>query len=159
MKSVKVISDKLLIGRNEWFSLSEFNIPLIKGKIDTGAKTSSLHAFDIQASIKDGIDIVEFKIHPLQNNTTITIACRTPIIDERYIMSSSGHKEKRFVVQTLLKIANVAWNVEMTLSNRDPLKYRMLIGREALKNKVLIDPSLICNQKKYSRKQTMDYYI
>ncbi|MCF6765821.1 RimK/LysX family protein [Thiotrichales bacterium 19S3-7] len=158
MKRLKIINQQLLIGRNEWFSLPRLNIPLIKGKIDTGAKTSSLHAFDIKAGKRNGKAIVYFKMHPLQGDTSISICCAADIVDERLIMSSNGHKEKRFVIETELGMNELIWKVQVTLSNRDPLKYRMLIGREALKNKVLIDPSLSCNQKKYSKLQSLSYY-
>ena len=146
----KTIGNKLLIGRAEWCSLVNLGIPLIKAKIDTGAKTSAIHAFNMKSYIKNKIDYVAFDIFPLQGDSDKLIKCVAPIIDERFITSSNGHKELRYVIKTDLFIANKHWPIELTLSNRDPLRYRILLGREALNKKVIIDPSLNCNQGKLS---------
>lgn len=139
---------KLLIGRDEWCQLPDLRISAIKAKIDTGAKTSALHAFNIKRIKKNQKRYVKFDIHPLQGDNHTLVTCRAPIVDERHIMSSSGHIEHRYVIQTTVAIGNQQWPIEVTLSNRDPLRYRMLLGREALNNRVLIDPTLTCHQKK-----------
>lgn len=158
MKYPKQYGNKLLIGRDEWLCFEELALPLIKAKIDTGAKTSAIHAFNIHYKKHNAIDMVYFDVHPLQGNTTQTVHCQAPVIDRRNIMSSNGHQEKRYVISLLMNIANQCWPIELTLSNRGPLKYRLLIGREALKCRVLIDPSLSCHQKKITNKEAMSFY-
>lgn len=144
--------DKLLIGRDEWCTLPDLRVRAIKAKIDTGAKTSALHAFNIRRVKINNKRYVKFDIHPLQSDNKTIISCVAPIIDQRHIMSSSGHIEHRYVIQTMLSISNTEWSIQVTLSNRDPLRYRLLLGREALNNRVLIDPSLTCYQKKLRHK-------
>ena len=143
----KLKREKLLVGRDEWCRLPDLHITAIKAKIDTGARTSALHAFNIKPIKKDHKRYVKFDIHPMQGDDHVLITCKAPIFDERHIMSSSGHIEHRYVIQTTLTIGGQSWPIEMTLSNRDPLRYRMLLGREALNNRVLIDPNLTCHQK------------
>lgn len=147
-KKIRKPREKLLIGRDEWCQLPDLHIPAIKAKIDTGAKTSALHAFNIKRIQKNQKRYVKFDIHPLQGDDHTLVTCRAPIVDERHIMSSSGHIEHRYVIQTTVAIGNQQWLIEVTLSNRDPLRYRMLLGREALNSRVLIDPNLTCHQKK-----------
>ena len=131
----------LYVGWQEWASLPELQLPLIKAKVDTGAKTSSLHAFDIVPFRRRSKDYVRFKIHPLQNNQRLTVTCEAPLLDYRAVMSSNGSREQRYVVETLLGLANHQWRIQLTLSNREPLRFRMLLGREALAQKVIVDPA------------------
>lgn len=149
---------RLLIGRHEWCQLPELKIPAIKAKIDTGAKTSALHAFNIHALRKHNKEYVQFDIHPLQNDERILISCAAQLIDERHITNSSGHKEHRLVILTPIILGDQQWEIEVTLSNRDPMRYRMLLGREALNNRVLIDPSLSCHQKRITRNSALKLY-
>lgn len=158
MKTQQRIDDKLLIGRDEWVSLPDLSLPIIKAKIDTGAKTSSIHAFNILQEKDKGIDTVFFDVYPLQGNNEITINCQSPIVDQRIVMSSNGHKENRYVISSHLHLAGVSWPIEITLSNREPLKYRLLLGREALKKYVLIDPNLSCHQKKITAIESLSFY-
>jgi len=155
---VKWIEDKLLVGRDEWCALPEFGIPAIKAKIDTGAKTSSLHAFNIETYTKRQQKYVMFDIHPLQANNTCSRRVKAKVIDERYVMSSNGHKELRYVISTMLNIDVNSWEIELTLSNRDPLRYRLLLGREALDHRVLINTALSCNQGHISSKRMKILY-
>ncbi|MDF1757230.1 MAG: RimK/LysX family protein [Legionellaceae bacterium] len=134
--------DKLLIGRSEWCSLPELSVPAIKAKIDTGAKTSSIHAFNVKKSQIDNQTWVEFEVHPVPGNDNLIIFCKKLMIDERSIMSSNGLKEVRPVISTTLQLGSREWPIELTLSNREPLKHRMLLGREALAKFVIIDPAL-----------------
>lgn len=155
---VRYIGDKLLIGRNEWCQLPDLNIPAIKAKIDTGAKTSAIHAFNIKPIQIKGKDYVKFDVHPVQGRDDIIVSCKSLIHDERLIMSSNGHKEHRFVITTPLRIGNKIWDIELTLSNRDPLRYRMLLGREALNNRTFIYSGITCNHGVVSRKMLMGIY-
>ena len=159
MESTKLaIKNRLLIGRDEWCQLPDLHIPAIKAKIDTGAKTSALHAFNIRRVKKNQKKYVRFDIHPLQSDDKTLVSCIAPLIDERHIMSSSGHIEHRYVIRTTLVICEQQWEMEVTLSNRDPLRYRLLLGREALNSRVLIDPSLSCHQKKIKYKKALKLY-
>lgn len=154
-KKKKVVDGKLLIGRYEWCALPDLNIPIIKGKVDTGAKTSAIHAFNIKHQIINKKPHALFDIHPLQSNTDICINCRAPIIDERDIMSSNGHIEKRYIIETLFELGDHAWMIELSLSNRDPLKFRLLLGRQALRKRVLIDPDHASYQRCITNNDTI----
>ncbi len=129
-----------IIGFREWISLPELNIPALKAKVDTGAKTSSLHAFDIKVVTKNGIRYVKFKVHPIQKNEGIVVVCLAPLADQRIVSDSGGHKERRYVIQTQIQMGGLKKTIQLTLTNRQSMKYRMLIGREALKQ-FYIDPS------------------
>ena len=155
--TLRYVSDKMIIGRSEWCGLFELDIPCIRAKIDTGAKTSAIHAFNIQPIRYRGQDYVKFNVHPIQRNQQIAVSCRAKIIDQRYVMSSNGHRENRFVIETELTIGDEAWPIEVTLSNRDPLRFRMLLGRQALQY-VLIDPSHIYMQGRLSRQAASRFY-
>ncbi len=138
--SEKSKKSRILVGWHEWCSLPELGIPAIKAKIDTGARTSSLHAFDIKTSHHEQHNRVHFSIHPIQGNNNIVINCHATIYDERYITSSSGHKELRCVILTKLVLGDITQEIQLTLSDRDPLRFRMLLGREALSKCVIINP-------------------
>ena len=146
------------IGWQEWLELPELGVPAIKAKIDTGAKTSSLHAYNIQRKRRNHRDYVSFMVHPIQGIDTLEIPCCVPIIDIRGVMSSNGHIEQRYVIRTSLVLGNKKWDIELTLSNRDPLRFRMLLGREALREKVIIDPSRSTLVKKYTKKDLKAIY-
>jgi len=133
-------SGKIILGKEEWCGLPELGLPSIKVRIDSGAKTSSLHAFNIHTFTEDGNKHVHFDIHPIQNNRRIIQSCRGLVIDRRNIKSSSGETERRHVIKTLLRLGEDAWEIEVSLTNRDSMGYRMLLGREAMQGRVLIDP-------------------
>lgn len=132
-----------LLGWREWCRLPDLHLPLIKAKIDTGAKTSAIHAFDIKPFTKKGIGYVGFSVHPIQGNDKIVTKCSAKIKDQRMVTSSNGSRERRYVIDTELQFENIddVWNIELTLSNRDPLRYRMLLGREALRDFIIINPN------------------
>lgn len=155
----KLLNKKLLIGRSEWCGLPNLNIPAIKAKIDTGAKTSSIHAYNINSFKQRGRLMVAYELHPIQGNEKCTVQCHSEVFDKRAVMSSNGHKEQRFVIQTLLRLGEECWQIELTLSNRDPLRFRLLLGREALSHKVIIDPALSYNQQKISKKEQHELLI
>lgn len=140
------LNEKSLIGWKEWCALPILDVYPIRAKIDTGAKTSALHAVNIETYVHRGMEYVRFKVFPHQHDHLGARICRTPLHDYRYVMSSNGHREKRFVIQTTLVIGSEVFDAELTLTNRAPLVYRMLIGREALKKRFLIDPSLAHEQ-------------
>jgi ribosomal protein S6--L-glutamate ligase len=133
---------KIIVGSEEWCSFPELGIPAIKARVDSGAKTSSIHAFNIHKFRRDGESWVSFEVHPLQNNRRTVIRCERPIIDRRNIKSSTGISETRYVINTPMKVGADVWEIELTLTNRDSMGYRMLLGREAMSGRMLVDPSL-----------------
>ena len=132
--------NKVIFGSEEWFSFPDLGIPKIKARVDSGAKTSALHAINISPFLKDGANWVKFDINPIQNNLKTILHCEAPLVDKRYVKSSSGFREQRYVIQTTLDIGNASWTIEMTLTNRDSMGFRMLLGREAMSGRVLVDP-------------------
>ncbi|GGB80958.1 alpha-L-glutamate ligase [Flavobacterium suaedae] len=134
------MSEKVIVGSEEWCSLPQLGIPTIKVRVDSGAKTSSLHALNINVFQKDGEDWVKFDINPIQNNAKTIINCEAPLVDKRIVKSSSGFREKRLVVKTQLQLGNESWDIELTLTNRDSMGFRMLLGREAMSGRILVDP-------------------
>jgi len=131
---------KIILGSEEWCSLPELGIPTIKARVDSGAKTSALHAINIAPFKKEGQNWVKFDINPIQNNVKTIIHCESPLVDKRIVKSSSGFREERYVIQTNLEIGNAKWVIEMTLTNRDSMGFRMLLGREAMIGRVMVDP-------------------
>ena len=141
--------NKIILGSEEWCSFPELGIPAIKARVDSGAKTSALHAINIAPFTKEGINWVKFDINPIQNNLKTVIHCEALLIDKRVVKSSSGFREQRYVIQTEIKIGDDIWKIEMTLTNRDSMGFRMLLGREAMSGRILVDP-----EQKYLLGQT-----
>jgi hypothetical protein len=139
-KDQEMDATRLLIGWREWVSLPGLGLPAIKAKADTGARTSSLHAFDISTYSERGKLKVRFRIHPLQARDDIVVNCHALIVDHRYVSDSGGHREKRYVIETPLRIGELEYPIEITLANRESMAHRMLIGRAAMKP-LVIDPN------------------
>lgn len=135
-----LIDTRMLLGWREWLSLPVLKIPAIKAKIDTGARTSALHAFRLETYRANGLDMVKFDIHPLQKRTDIVLTCSAEIIDYRRVSDSGGHHEMRYVIKTPVSIGEAVWEIEITLTDRDTMQFRMLLGRTGLKGEALIDP-------------------
>jgi len=147
------------IGWKEWFGLNDLGLPAIKGKIDTGAKTSSLHAFNIENFYIENVEYVKFDIHPLQKNKNSAHCCVAQVIDRRMVSDSSGRKEKRFVIESDLLIGETKTKIELTLANRDSMAFRMLLGREAIKQtQMLVDVSKSFVQGAKKRKEISQLY-
>ncbi|QGY41991.1 ATP-dependent zinc protease [Pseudodesulfovibrio cashew] len=132
----------MTIGWREWISLPDFFVPAIKAKIDTGAATSAIHAFDVTTFTRDGQRFVRFCIHPLQGRDDISIPCEAPLLDKRKVKNSGGRSQERYVVGTTLEVAGRRWPIELTLTSRDEMKFRMLLGRSAMRGRLVVDPHL-----------------
>jgi len=149
---------KIIVGSEEWFSFPGLGIPAIKARIDSGAKTSSMHAFNIQKFRREGESWVSFEVHPLQNDRQTVIRCERPLIDKRTVKSSSGVSETRYVVSATIKAGSETWDIELTLANRDSMGYRMLLGRQAMNGRMLVDPSLNCCLGEVSEESLNEMY-
>lgn len=145
-------SSKIIVGWQEWCALPALNLPAIKSKIDTGAKTSALHASEIRPFHRHGSLFVHFTVHPLQRSLKFETVCTALVHDQRTVMNSGGQKELRYVIQTSIQLQEMIWTIEITLTNRDPMSFRMLLGRNALKGHAVVDPSKILCQGKQSAK-------
>lgn len=129
-----------VLGWREWASLPDFDVEAIKVKLDTGARTSSLHAFDLTRFERDGRAMVRFEVHPVQRSADDAVVVEAEVVDERWIRNSGGGRELRPVIETTIGIGERSWPIELTLTRRDEMGFRMLLGRQALKRKALVDP-------------------
>jgi ribosomal protein S6--L-glutamate ligase len=134
------MQQKVIVGCEEWCSLPAIGIPTIKARVDSGAKTSALHAINIKTYSKDNQEWVKFDINPIQNNAKALIHCEAQLVDQRIVKSSSGFREKRYVISTNVSLGGKVWEIELTLTNRDSMGFRMLLGREAMSGRVMVDP-------------------
>ncbi len=150
--------NKIIVGREEWCSFPGLGVPAIKARVDSGAKTSSMHAFNIQKFRRDGESWVSFEVHPLQNDRRTVIRCERPVIDKRIVKSSSGISETRYVVSATIKAGIETWDIELTLANRDSMGFRMLLGREAMSGRMIVDPSLSFCLGEVSSEALNEYY-
>lgn len=155
MDHLEKMHGKTVIGWREWTSFPQLNIPAIKFKTDTGAKTSCLHSFKQDFFTKDGRQWIRFGIHPLQRRRDVEIFCEAPIIDFRKITNSGGQTEERPVISSQIVLGKSSWDIELTLTDRDSMKFRMLLGRNAMEDRLIVDPS---RSYVLGRKQGLLYY-
>ena len=142
-----------VIGWREWLSLPDIGIEHIKVKVDTGARTSALHAFFVEPFIKHGKEWVRFGIHPVQQNSSHVVECEMPVKDRRVVSDSGGHREERYIIETTLQMGEYSWIAELTLTDRDSMRFRMLLGRTALEDRFLVNPVASYNVGKKPRKK------
>ena len=128
-----------IIGWREWVSLPDLKIKKIKVKVDTGARTSSLHAYDIQKYSRSGKDFVKFKIHTDQGNVTKPLSLHHKVLEYRKVKSSNGQSELRPVILTDIELLGERWPIEITLTNRDEMGFKMLLGRASFRGKFLVN--------------------
>ncbi|MBA3661457.1 MAG: ATP-dependent zinc protease [Gammaproteobacteria bacterium] len=130
-----------LIGWREWVKLPDLNIAQIKAKIDTGARTSALHAFSLEPFTEHGQEKIRFAIHPFQHDVKNITNCVADIVDRRVVTDSGGHEEERYVIQTMITIGIQSWPIEITLTERENMLFRMLLGRSALRKRFIVNPA------------------
>lgn len=130
-----------IIGWREWVALPGLSVDQIKCKVDTGAKTSALHTFFIEPFQKKNKEHIRFGLHPLQRSKDKEIICTCKIEDRRIVTDSGGHREQRYVIKTPIKLGSHIWNAEFTLTDRENMLFRMLLGREAIKNRFIVNPA------------------
>jgi hypothetical protein len=145
---------KPAIGWREWVALPQLAIPRIKAKIDTGARSSALHAIAVRTYELGGKEYVSFKVHPRQRDTKLTVVAEAEVLEYRPVRSSTGHLTTRPVIKTDVEILGKRWPIELTLTNRDEMGFRMLLGREAIRGRLLVDPGRSYYGGKPVRKKT-----
>jgi len=141
MQSTPKDSAQVVIGWREWIALPALSIPAIKVKADTGARTSALHAFYAEPFRHHQRAYVRFGVHPLRGRRDLVVVCTCALLDQREVSDSGGHRERRWVIETPLRLGDAEWPVEMTLTDRDSMLFRMLLGRTAMVGRVLVDPT------------------
>lgn len=128
-----------IIGWREHLALPELGITQVKAKIDTGARSSALHAFDVETFSAFGKHMVRFKVHPYQRDTQRTVTATAELVEQREVRNSGGHAQLRPVIQTTVELNGARWLIELTLTNRDVMGFRMLLGRQAVRKRFLVD--------------------
>lgn len=136
------MEDLKIIGSEEWCVFKSLGVPAIKARVDSGAKTSSIQATSLKVITKNNQEWVKFEVTPLQENRSITIPCEARLVDRRMVKSSSGISEERLVVKTPVTLGEDTFDIELTLANRDTMEFRMLLGREALTDRYVVNPAV-----------------
>lgn len=140
MRRRESVTELPIIGWREWLGLPDLGIEQIKAKVDTGARSCSLHAMDLDIYRRSGREFVSFKVLPLQRTKTRAVRVRAPIVEHRTVRSSSGHESSRPVIRTTVHLLGQQWPIDLTLAARDEMGFRMLLGREAIRGRFLVDP-------------------
>ena len=131
----------IMLGWREWVSLPELGVRRIKCKVDTGARTSALHVTDVEELRAHGRRRVRFRVHPWQARDDGAVHCEAAVVDERWVSDSGGHRERRLVIVTTLRVGSVEMPIELTLTRRDTMRFRMLLGRTALGKEFVVRPA------------------
>ena len=140
MEALLLPKESMKIGWREWVALPDLKVGAIKAKIDTGARTSALHAYRIEPFRRAGALWLRFELHPLQRSDAMKVVCEARAVDERAVRNSGGRVERRYIIRTSLKLGEEIWPIELALANRDQMGFRMLLGRTALEGRAVIEP-------------------
>ena len=150
--------DLTIIGSEEWCEIESLGIPAIKARIDSGAKTSSIQATKFGSFNRNHETWVRFKVNPMQDNLSLTLDCVTKVIDVRKVKNSSGVAQKRFLILVPIRMGKQTFEIELTLSKRDNMEYRMLLGREAMQKRYMVNPDLSFCLGNFSEEQINGFY-
>jgi hypothetical protein len=140
MEARLIPKEPLKIGWREWVGLPDLRVGAIKAKVDTGARTSALQAYNIAPFRRQGALWLRFELHPIQRSEATRVVCEARAIDERTVRNSGGGVERRYIIRTMLKLGEKSWPIELALANRDQMGFRMLLGRTAVQGHALIEP-------------------
>ena len=140
MEARLTAKEPLKVGWREWVALPDLRVDAIKAKIDTGARTSALHAYSIEPFRRGGAVWLRFELQPMQRTPSLKLMCEARAVDQRTVRNSGGGVEKRYIITTVLRLGEESWPIELALANRDQMGFRMLLGRTALQRRVLIEP-------------------
>jgi ribosomal protein S6--L-glutamate ligase len=143
-----MLDTPLVFGRKEWVALPDLGLPAIKAKVDTGARTSALHAADIEETGTPQRPMVRFTVYPLPLRPDIAVVCSARILARREVTSSNGDKEQRLIIETRLRVGDREWPIEIGLTNREAMTHRMLLGRQAIPPEFVVDPAGAYHQPK-----------
>ncbi len=130
-----------LLGWREWVGLPDLGIERIKAKVDTGARSSAIHAYRVERFERDGQAFVSFSLHPVQGDSDQTVECEAPLLEQRLVRDSGGHEELRYVIRTRIQVGSEVIDADATLTDRDSMKFRMLLGRTAIRGRFVVDPA------------------
>ena len=139
-RRTKNVKDLPVIGWREYVDLPDFGVTRVRAKVDSGARSSSLHAFNIESFMKDDEEWVRFKICPDQDSSKRISRAEAKVLDSRMVKNSGGKQTKRFFIETTVKLLDMEFQIELTLANRDEMGFRMLLGRQAIRRRFLMDP-------------------
>ncbi len=149
--------EKLTLGWREWVGFPALGLPYVKAKIDTGARTSALHATHIRVVRRGGKRFIRFKTHPIQHNTAHIVECIAPLVDRRFVTDSGGSKELRYIIEIPIQLGDKEWPIEISLTNRKRMRFRMLLGRTALTHCIIQPASSYINGKVLKNKLKKAY--
>ena len=158
MENSQSLEKLKIIGSDEWCAFKNLGIPAIKARIDSGAKTSSIHASNIVVFDRGGVEWVRFEVDPIQDDANILIKCEAKLLRTKFVKSSMGNSEERLMIRTAMTLGEDTFSVKLTLASRDTMNYRMLIGREALNGRYLINSAEHCLFGKLTRDEVQRKY-
>lgn len=152
------MDDLKIVGSEEWCVFEKLGIPAIKARVDSGAKTSSIHADNIEVFEKGGVDWVRFEVDPIQDHPETIVQCEAKLLRSKLVKSSMGASEERLMIRTRLTLGKKSFSIKLTLASRDTMNYRMLLGREALNKRYLINPAEHALLGKFTKEDVLQKY-